>query len=146
MTREEFKALLIGEKGKPYLWGMSGPGGYDCSGFVCFALDHLGVPRHNNRGSGELYIYFVKAGHGAPVAKDDVRLGDLCFYTDDEGNVDHVTIGWGDGEVYEAGKGDHTCTTVAQARAMDAEVMKSPIGRHPNFKCASRPNDLHFDS
>lgn len=145
MTRDDFIALCNKQIKLPYLWGMSGPGGYDCSGLACWALDHLGVPRHHNRATGELYIYFVKAGHGAPVAKSDIQLGDLCFYTDDEGNVDHVTIGWGAGEVFEAGRGDHTCTTVQRAREMKAEVMISTIDRHPNFKCVTRPKDLHFD-
>lgn len=145
MTRDEFRDLCSGEIGKPYLWGQMGPGGYDCSGLACWALDHLGVSRGHNRGSGELYIHFVKAGHGESVDKDKIQLGDLCFYTDDEGNVDHVTIGWGDGKVFESGRGDHTTTSVAKARACKAEVMISPIDRHPNYKCASRPKDLHFD-
>ena len=73
-------AALIAEANKylglPYVWGGSKPGtGFDCSGFVCWVLNHSGaasVGRTNARG---LYK------KSTVVSRENVRPGDLIFFT-----------------------------------------------------------------
>lgn len=73
-------AALIAEANKylglPYVWGGSKPGtGFDCSGFVCWVLNHSGavsVGRTNARG---LYKKTTV------VSRENARPGDLIFFT-----------------------------------------------------------------
>lgn len=73
-------AALITEANKylglPYVWGGSKPGtGFDCSGFVCWVLNHSGaasVGRTNARG---LYK------KSTVVSRENARPGDLIFFT-----------------------------------------------------------------
>ncbi len=73
-------AALIAEANKylglPYVWGGSKPGtGFDCSGFVCWVLNHSGaasVGRTNARG---LYK------KSTVVSRENARPGDLIFFT-----------------------------------------------------------------
>lgn len=73
-------AALIAEASKylglPYVWGGSKPGtGFDCSGFVCWVLNHSGaasVGRTNARG---LYK------KSTVVSSENARPGDLIFFT-----------------------------------------------------------------
>ena len=73
-------AALVAEANKylglPYVWGGSKPGtGFDCSGFVCWVLNHSGaasVGRTNARG---LYK------KSTVVSRENARPGDLIFFT-----------------------------------------------------------------
>ena len=73
-------AALVTEANKylglPYVWGGSKPGtGFDCSGFVCWVLNHSGaasVGRTNARG---LYK------KSTVVSRENARPGDLIFFT-----------------------------------------------------------------
>ncbi|MEN6637024.1 MAG: C40 family peptidase [Clostridiaceae bacterium] len=73
-------AALIAEANKylglSYVWGGSKPGtGFDCSGFVCWVLNHSGaasVGRTNARG---LYK------KSTVVSRENARPGDLIFFT-----------------------------------------------------------------
>ncbi len=73
-------AALIAEANKylglPYVWGGSKPGtGFDCSGFVCWVLNHSGaasVGRTNARG---LYK------KSTVVSSENAHSGDLIFFT-----------------------------------------------------------------
>ncbi|WP_079474296.1 C40 family peptidase [Marinococcus halophilus] len=79
--------------GLPYLWaGMSGFG-FDCSGFThtIFAANGIEIPRDSS----------VQAKHGVPVAKEDLKPGDLLFFAYDngEGRVHHVSMYIGGGDM-----------------------------------------------
>jgi len=73
-------AALIAEANKylglPYVWGGSKPGtGFDCSGFVCWVLNHSGaasVGRTNARGLYKKSTVF---------SRENARPGDLIFFT-----------------------------------------------------------------
>ncbi|MGJ7439875.1 NlpC/P60 family protein [Aquipuribacter sp. MA13-6] len=59
------------QMGKPYKWGGSGPGSYDCSGLTSAAWSQVGVSLpHSSR---------AQAGMGTRVSRGDLRPGDLVF-------------------------------------------------------------------
>ncbi|MFD8719425.1 NlpC/P60 family protein [Streptomyces sp. NPDC059629] len=77
--------------GKPYVWGASGPSGFDCSGLMQWAYAHAGI--HLPRTSQEQRY----AGHQVPLSQ--ARPGDLVVYRSD---ASHVAMYVGHGQVIHA--------------------------------------------
>jgi peptidoglycan DL-endopeptidase CwlO len=77
--------------GKPYKWGATGPGSYDCSGLTSWAFKQAGVtlPRSSRE----------QARVGRAVSYNDLRPGDLVFSYQP---ISHVAIYVGDGKVINA--------------------------------------------
>ncbi|WP_081240342.1 C40 family peptidase [Streptomyces viridosporus] len=94
-TAEAEKALSFARAqiGKPYVWGATGPGSYDCSGLTQAAWKAAGVtlPRTT--------YDQVNAGTTVPVSQ--ARPGDLVFFYDD---VTHVGVYVGNGRMIHAPK------------------------------------------
>ena len=87
----------LAESGKPYVWGATGPGAFDCSGLVQQAFGDAGVVLP--RTSREQY------GSGAHVPLAAAQPGDLLFYaydTDDADTIHHVALYLGGGRLMEA--------------------------------------------
>lgn len=91
---ESAVAYAMSQLGKPYVWGASGPNGYDCSGLTSASWRSAGVtlPRIAN----DQYDY------GTHVELDSLRPGDLLFWGPDKTDsraIDHVGMyiggGWG---------------------------------------------------
>ena len=83
--------------GNPYVWGgTSLTNGADCSGFVQSVLKHFGI-----------YIPRVsrdQAKVGIPInSPDELRPGDLIFYANSSGTVNHVSMYIGNGMIVNAG-------------------------------------------
>jgi hypothetical protein len=73
-------AALIEEANKylgyPYVWGGSKPStGFDCSGFVCWVLNHSGVASVGRTNARGLYK------RSTVVSKGEAQPGDLIFFT-----------------------------------------------------------------
>jgi peptidoglycan DL-endopeptidase CwlO len=86
------------ELGKPYLWGGTGPGAFDCSGLVMQAWAHAGVaiPRTSQ---GQ----WAALPH---ITEGQLQPGDLVFYTGalepGEAPPGHVVMYLGGGQIIEA--------------------------------------------
>lgn len=75
--------------GCPYVWGASGPDRFDCSGLIKWSYEQAGVPLHRTT--------YDQINDGVPVARADVRPGDLVFP-----HAGHVQMAIGDNRVIEA--------------------------------------------
>jgi cell wall-associated NlpC family hydrolase len=83
-------AFAYAQLGKPYVWGATGPGSYDCSGLVqaAWAAAGVSVPRVT-------YDQWAALPH---IATSALQPGDLLFYNG-EG---HVSMYVGDGYIIDA--------------------------------------------
>ncbi|MEV7285345.1 NlpC/P60 family protein [Streptomyces sp. NPDC093252] len=79
--------------GKPYVWGATGPGSYDCSGLTQAAWKAAGVtlPR----------VTYDQVNAGTTVTVSAAQPGDLVFFYDD---VTHVGLYIGNGMMIHAPK------------------------------------------
>lgn len=64
-------AFAMRQIGKPYIWGATGPNGYDCSGLVVAAYRSIGISLPHF--TGDLLR------RGTPVSRANLRPGDLVF-------------------------------------------------------------------
>jgi cell wall-associated NlpC family hydrolase len=73
--------------GDGYVYGGSGPDGFDCSGLTAyaFAQSDVALP-HNSQ---------AQAAMGRAVARDDIRPGDLVFFSTAGAGASHVGIATG---------------------------------------------------
>jgi cell wall-associated NlpC family hydrolase len=90
-------AFAMGEVGKPYVWGATGPNTYDCSGLMLRAFQAAGInlPRVSRQ-------QFYAGGH-VPVSQ--AQPGDLLFYATDPSDpstIHHVTLYLGNDQMVEA--------------------------------------------
>ncbi|WP_369261411.1 NlpC/P60 family protein [Streptomyces sp. R35] len=86
-------AFARAQIGKPYVWGATGPGSYDCSGLTQAAWKAAGVtlPR----------VTTDQVNAGTTVSLSDAQPGDLVFFYDD---VSHVGLYIGNGMMIHAPK------------------------------------------
>ncbi len=77
--------------GRPYIWGMAGPGGFDCSGLTQWSYRQAGVaiPRTSQ----------AQRHAGRQVPLSQARPGDLVTYRSD---ASHVGMYMGNGQVVHA--------------------------------------------
>ncbi|NUV63198.1 NlpC/P60 family protein [Streptomyces sp. CAI-85] len=90
---EKALAFARAQIGKPYVWGATGPGSYDCSGLTQAAWKAAGVtlPRTT----------YDQVTFGTTVSLADARPGDLVFFYE---GVSHVGIYIGNGMMIHAPK------------------------------------------
>lgn len=106
MLRTTAMNAALSKIGVPYVWGAVGPRAFDCSGLVMWAFKRVGIslPRTSA----------AQSRVGAPVAKGDLRPGDLVFFYSP---VSHVGMYVGNGMVVHASEPGHPVkvTTLAHA-------------------------------
>ena len=84
-------AYAKAQLGEPYARNAAGPGSWDCSGLTMMAWGSVGVSLPHSSGQ--------QFSRGQPVAKSDLRLGDLVFFYSD---ISHVGLYAGNGQVIHA--------------------------------------------
>jgi cell wall-associated NlpC family hydrolase len=90
-------AFAMSQLGKPYEWGATGPGSYDCSGLTQTAYRYAGlaIPR----------VSADQWNVGPHVSMGELRAGDLVFFAtslSDPGSIHHVGMYIGRGLMVEA--------------------------------------------
>lgn len=97
--RHSLYALAREQLGKPYIYGSTGPRGFDCSGLMLYLFDAHGIALHR-RASEQLQ-------DGIIVSSDAMQVGDLVFFHEswDSCPASHVGIYVGDGQIIHAGSG-----------------------------------------
>ncbi|WP_106848797.1 NlpC/P60 family protein [Blastococcus sp. Marseille-P5729] len=100
----------MSQRGKPYVWGGSGPNGYDCSGLTMMAYKQIGISLPHSSSA--------QRGYGTTVPFSQLQPGDLVFAPG------HVAIYIGNG-------------TVVHAPTFGSPVRTMPMG-YMNFTVAKR--------
>lgn len=81
--------------GNPYVWGgTSLTKGADCSGFVQSVFKHFGVKLSRTSRT--------QVNDGTRIDIADLKAGDLVFYTNGSGTINHVALYIGGGQVIHA--------------------------------------------
>ena len=84
-------AMALGQVGDPYVWGASGPDGFDCSGLTSFAYAAAGVSLpHSSRSQAQM---------GREVSRGELQPGDLVYFYSP---VSHVGLYIGNGMMVHA--------------------------------------------
>lgn len=93
--------------GCKYVYGGSGPNSFDCSGFTMYVLKNFGVTLSHSA--------TAQSRVGTHVAKENLRPGDLVFFTDYEtGNgIGHCGIYIGEGNFIHASSGTGYCVKIS---------------------------------
>lgn len=92
---EQIAQFALAQVGKPYLYGGTGPDGFDTSGFIYYCLKENGVTVPRSTGQQALA--------GEPVAKADLEPGDVVFFwTDTPGEPQYPGIYVGSGKFVAA--------------------------------------------
>lgn len=81
--------------GNPYVWGgTSLTKGADCSGFVLSVFKKYGITlSHSSR---------AQANEGTKIKSSELKPGDLVFYANSSGTINHVALYIGGGQVIHA--------------------------------------------
>ena len=92
--------------GKPYVWGAVGPDSFDCSGFISYIFNQVGLSLGASRITTYSAISFLESkgatsytyssNEGNPT---NAKKGDLVFYYDNTNDPLHMGIYIGDGQV-----------------------------------------------
>lgn len=81
--------------GNPYVWGgTSLTRGADCSGFTMSVMKHFGISLPHYSGD--------QAKRGTRIKSSQMRPGDLIFYGNSRGKINHVAMYIGNGQIIHA--------------------------------------------
>jgi cell wall-associated NlpC family hydrolase len=80
--------------GKAYVWGASGPGAFDCSGYTAYVMRQFGVNLPHSS--------VQQFGVGRAVARNGLLPGDLVFFATRGAGISHVGIYIGNNRMIHA--------------------------------------------
>lgn len=96
-TQDAVAELALSCVGNPYIWGGSSlTSGADCSGLAMAVYQKFGYSLPHSASQQSKY------GKNVTPDVNYLKKGDLVFYTDDTGDIGHVTIYVGNGQVVSA--------------------------------------------
>ena len=107
---EQAVAFAYAQLGKPYRWGATGPGTFDCSGLAqaAWAAAGVSIPR-------DTYEQWAALPH---IATSTLQPGDLLYYD----GIGHVAIYVGDGYIIDAPQTGLDVEKIPMATAWYAET------------------------
>lgn len=127
--------------GKSYVWGATGPEGFDCSGLVMYAL---------KKAFGISYPHYSGSQYAASthISKSDAKPGDLVFWG--SGGSEHVGVYAGGNNYYSAqspsqGIGMNTLSSVVgKGSPLFARVpgLKDDVSEKKSSKGSSKLQDM----
>lgn len=82
-TGEDIVAKAEKYLGTPYLWGGFTPLGFDCSGLVQYVYRQFGIELERTS--------YYQVHQGVAVSRDELKPGDLLFFTTDDSRPDSVS-------------------------------------------------------
>lgn len=103
--------FALSKVGLPYVWGGTGPRGYDCSGLMQAAYRDAGVNLSRTT--------YTQIHDGAPVPRSMIAPGDLVFP-----HAGHVQMYIGNGQVVEA---PYTGANIRVAPLRDTWAIRRPL-------------------
>lgn len=97
VLRHSLLALAREQLGEPYIYGSSGPYGFDCSGLTSYLYAQHGIDLHRTAST--------QLQDGIVVAKEGMQVGDLVFFREDWETypASHVGIYVGNNQIIHAG-------------------------------------------
>jgi len=98
--------FALAQVGKPYAWGGSGPGSYDCSGLMMAAWGAAGVSLPHNSG--------MQYSATSRVSRDQLQPGDILFFGSP---IHHDAMYIGNGQMVEAPRSGLTVRVVSIDRS-----------------------------
>ena len=105
-------STLLSQLGKPYIWGGQSPLiGWDCNGLIHWGLDSAGLDTPTDRSAQGLFDWFDVHGERDPRP----GAGVLAFYGKSVAEITHVAFMLDRFRIIEAGGGDRSCLTLADA-------------------------------
>ena len=94
--------------GLPYTWGGTSSFGYDCSGFMQMLCRRRGVVTPRDAGPQAAWYGVV------PVAKDQLRAGDLLYFGSSEKRITHTGMYIGDDRFIHATTHEHPVVQISR--------------------------------
>lgn len=93
----EIVQIVLGQRGKQYVWGAAGPNTFDCSGLMQWSFGKCGytLPR----------VAADQAQTGKHLKLSELKKGDMVFFKadkEDPNRVSHVGLYLGDGKFIHA--------------------------------------------
>lgn len=131
------RAVAAALIGTPYLYGGNHPAdGLDCGGYVQIILLAGGADPSGDQSAQALYDHFKY--HGRILTR--AEPGALVFFGTGVQNITHVAWCWDEFKICEAGGGDSTTVTRAEAIRRVAMVRMTRYGRRADQRAVIMPN------
>lgn len=109
----------------------SGYYGLDCSHFTYRVLEHFGLMDYYMDSRGQ-------CRYCTPISQSELQPGDLVFYYNSGGTVEHVTMYIGNGQIIGCQGGGSSTTTQAAAEAANAKVKIVSLDSDRRYKTFGR--------
>ncbi len=140
-TRSNLVSRAKSYLGTLYEWGgdiVDNPNsyGFDCSHFTYQVLKAYGLMERYRTSSAQ-------AAWATPISRSELKPGDLVFYKNSSGKVNHVVMYIGDGLIIGANGGYSNTNTPAKAKAANAMVKIQNIDYSSRAKSYGRVPGLN---
>ena len=99
--------------GKPYKYATAGPNSFDCSGYVYYILNKYYGTQLKEHGIQLPRSSRTMVNVGTPVSKSNLEVGDLVFFNNSSGTINHVGFYIGNNQFIHASSGSSMSVIVS---------------------------------